>query len=82
MLDVLFILLLALVIFGPKKLPELAMQAGKYLAQFRQVKGQLMEQISSEIRSFEEQAYIRQEPDAGRQIAKPIAGAGPEGFSG
>ena len=82
MLDVLFILLLALVIFGPKKLPELAMQAGKYLAQFRQVKGQLMDQISSEIRFLEEHECIRREPDAGSQIAKPIAGAKPGGFSG
>ena len=32
--DILFILLLALVIFGPKKLPEIARQIAKYMAQF------------------------------------------------
>jgi sec-independent protein translocase protein TatB len=51
--DVLFILLLALVIFGPRKLPELASQVGKYLAQFREMKREFADQIQSEIRKLE-----------------------------
>jgi TatA/E family protein of Tat protein translocase len=80
--DILFIVLLALVIFGPKKLPEMARQVGKYLAQFRQVKGELMEQISSEIRSLEQQERIEREPDTGSQITKTVANADPEALSG
>jgi len=33
--DILFILLLALIIFGPKKLPEVMRTVAKYMAQFR-----------------------------------------------
>jgi len=47
--DILFIVALALVILGPKRLPELASRAGKYLAQFRRMKHELMEQVEAEI---------------------------------
>ena len=47
--DVLFILLLALVIFGPRKLPELARQLGKYQAQFRRMRRELTAEIEAEI---------------------------------
>ncbi|MGD0931143.1 MAG: twin-arginine translocase TatA/TatE family subunit [Candidatus Korobacteraceae bacterium] len=80
--DILFIVLLALVFFGPKKLPEIARQVGKYLAQFRQVKGELMEQISSEVRSLEQQEHIEAEPVTGSQITKTVASAEPEALSG
>jgi sec-independent protein translocase protein TatB len=55
--DILFILVLALVIFGPKKLPELGRQLGKYHAQFRRMKREwtgLMETEMSKIREAEE----------------------------
>jgi len=80
--DILFIVLLALVIFGPKKLPEIARQAGKYLAQFKQVKGELMQQISGEIRSLEQQEHIEADPVTGSQITKTVASAEHEALSG
>ena len=52
MSDILFILLLALVIFGPRKLPELASQAGKYLAQFRRMKREFAGLVEAEIRKI------------------------------
>ena len=51
--DMLFILVLALVIFGPAKLPELARQLGKYKAQFKQMQRALTEQLESEMRNIE-----------------------------
>ena len=80
--DILFIVLLALVVFGPKKLPEIAKQVGKYLVQFKQVKGELMQQISSEIRSLEQQEHIKAGPVTGGQITKTVASAEPEALSG
>lgn len=47
--DILFIVALALVIFGPKKLPELASHAGKYLAQFSRMKRELLQQMEAEV---------------------------------
>jgi sec-independent protein translocase protein TatB len=51
--DILFILLLALVIFGPKKLPEIARQIAKYMAQFRQMSNDLKRQLDTEMLKIE-----------------------------
>ncbi len=51
--DILFILLLALVIFGPKKLPEIARQIAKYMAQFRQMSNDFKRQLESEMLKIE-----------------------------
>ncbi len=47
--DVLFILILALIIFGPKKLPEIARQLAKYMAQFRVMRDDLRRQLEGEL---------------------------------
>jgi TatA/E family protein of Tat protein translocase len=80
--DILFIVLLALVIFGPKKLPEIARQFGKYLARFKQMKVELMEQISTEVHSLEQQKHIEAEPVTGSQITKTVARAELDALSG
>ncbi len=51
--DVLFILILALVIFGPKKLPEIARQLAKYMAQFRVMRDDLKRQLEGELLKIE-----------------------------
>ncbi len=51
--DILFILLLALVIFGPKKLPEIARQVGKFMAQFRMMSDEVKRQMQSEMLKIE-----------------------------
>ncbi len=51
--DILFILLLALIIFGPKKLPEVARQAGKLMLQFRQMSSDLKAQLEGEMLKIE-----------------------------
>jgi sec-independent protein translocase protein TatB len=51
--DILFILVLALVIFGPKKLPEVARQVAKFMAQFRMMRDDLRRQVQSELLKIE-----------------------------
>jgi sec-independent protein translocase protein TatB len=51
--DILFILLLALIIFGPKKLPEIARQVGKLMLQFRQMSNELKSQLEGELLKIE-----------------------------
>ena len=51
--DVLFILILALIIFGPKKLPEIARQLAKYMAQFRVMRDDLRRQLEGELLKIE-----------------------------
>lgn len=44
-----FLLLLALVLFGPRKLAEFSRQAGKLMAEFRKASSTLQNQIQDEI---------------------------------
>jgi TatA/E family protein of Tat protein translocase len=57
--DILFILLLTLVIFGPKKLPEMVRQFGKHVAHFKRLRSEFTNQIEFEI------LEIKAENDAG-----------------
>jgi TatA/E family protein of Tat protein translocase len=47
--DIIFILVLALVIFGPKKMPEITRQIGRYLAQFKQIRDDFRNQLENEM---------------------------------
>lgn len=51
--ETIFLFLLALVIFGPKKLPEIARQAGKLLNEFRRASNEFKSQIEQEIAHLE-----------------------------
>jgi len=51
--DILFIVVLALVIFGPKRLPEIARQLAKLMAQFRSLRNDLQHQLNSELLKIE-----------------------------
>jgi len=52
--DVLFILLLAMIVIGPRKLPQVAAQVGRYLAQFQRVRRELLNQVNGEILRLED----------------------------
>ena len=51
--DILFIVVLALVIFGPKKLPEVMRQVAKFMAQFRMMRDDLRRQVQGELLKIE-----------------------------
>lgn len=51
--DMLFILLLVLVLLGPEKLPQVAAQIGKYLAQFQRMRRELLDQVNAEVARME-----------------------------
>src|SRR5258708_36488739 len=47
------ILLLALILFGPRRLPEIARQMGKFMAEFRKASNDFQTQIHDEIRKLD-----------------------------
>lgn len=49
--EILFILVLALLVFGPKKLPEVGRTIGKALGEFRRATGDLKRSFDQEINS-------------------------------
>ena len=53
MTEVFFILLLALLLFGPRKLPELGRLLGRGLSEFRRASNDLQATVKEEIRTYE-----------------------------
>jgi len=64
--ETIFLFVLALVIFGPKKLPEIARYVGKTLAEFRRASNEFKAQIEQEI------AHIEVEEKRKQTILPPI----------
>lgn len=51
--EMVFIFLLALIIFGPRKLPEIGRQIGKAMAEFKRHSNDFKAQLQTEIRQIE-----------------------------
>lgn len=51
--ETVFLFFLALIIFGPKKLPEIARQVGKFMNEFRRASNEFKSQIEQEIAHLE-----------------------------
>lgn len=73
--DTIFIFGLALVIFGPKKLPEIGRQLGKLVLEFRRASNEFKMQIEEELRTADEQE--RQRKLAAQAAASPAPAATP-----
>lgn len=69
--DSAFIFILALILFGPKKLPELARQLGKLMGEFRRASNEFRMQMEEELR-LSEQAE-QQKKIAAMEAAAPKA---------
>ena len=82
-LVVLFVV--ALIIFGPQKLPELARMLGKATAEFRKMTNDFRYALEDEVRELERQTRIREEESAAAARAAqapapvPAPAAAPEG---
>ena len=58
--EMIFIFLLALVIFGPRKLPELGRQLGKALAEFKKASNEFKNQLEVEMMNIELEERAKQ----------------------
>jgi Tat protein translocase TatB subunit len=75
--EMIFIFLLALVIFGPKKLPELGREVGKALAEFKRASNDFKNQLENEI----DQLEIEKQRDYYRSRAEQLAREAQDSFS-
>lgn len=66
--DMLFLMVLALVVFGPRRLPEIGRQIGKLMYEFRKASNDFKLQIEDELRAAEE-ADRQKKLDQERQAA-------------
>jgi sec-independent protein translocase protein TatA len=62
--EMLVILVIALIIFGPRKLPELGKSLGKSLAEFKRASNDLRNTLEEEIKVEEQQNVKRTAPPA------------------
>ncbi len=51
--EMVFLFFLALLIFGPKKLPEIGRQIGRFMNEFKRASNEFRSQIESEINAIE-----------------------------
>ena len=68
MADTLILMVLALVVFGPRRLPQIGRQIGKLMYEFRKASNDFKFQMEEELRQAEE-ADRRQKEEAERQRA-------------
>ena len=64
--EMIFVFVLALLIFGPRKLPELGRNLGKALTEFRRASNELRSTVEDEMRNLEKEAR-----EAERQVLEP-----------
>lgn len=88
--EMLFIFLMALIVFGPKKLPELARQLGKIMADFKRATNDFKYQLESEIDQLDIQAKnqerekLRAQQGGGEELTilpPPLPGSVPSTLS-
>lgn len=72
--DTFFILMLALVVFGPRRLPEIGRQVGKLMYEFRKASNDFKFQMEEELRKTEE-AERRKKLDEENKKLYPALGA-------
>ena len=70
--DTLFIFVLALVIFGPKKLPEIGRQIGKLVGEFRRASNEFKFQIEEELRQADFAEKRAPQPTIGAPAATTV----------
>jgi sec-independent protein translocase protein TatB len=56
--EMIFIFVLALIIFGPKKMPEIGRQIGRALAEFKRASNEFKAQIETEIQQMEVETHV------------------------
>ena len=66
--EMIFIFLLALVLFGPRKLPELGRQLGKALAEFKKASNEFRNQLELEMMNIELEERTKKQPEPTPQI--------------
>jgi sec-independent protein translocase protein TatA len=72
--ELIIIFVIALIIFGPRKLPELGRTLGKSLAEFKRATNELKSTLEDEIRLEEQQLQRAEAKTAAQTASQPAAG--------
>jgi sec-independent protein translocase protein TatA len=72
--ELVVIFVVALIVFGPRKLPELGRSLGKSIAEFKRASNELRSTLDEEIRSEERRTALTSPPQA---VPAPAPAAAP-----
>ena len=61
--ELILIVIIALIVFGPEKIPELAQALGKAVGEFRRATEEIKDSVSREARKLEEEIRVRTEKE-------------------
>lgn len=75
--ELIIIFVIALIIFGPRKLPELGRSLGKSLAEFKRASNELKSTLEEEIRLEEQQKTEAPKPAPAQTAAAPASSTQP-----
>ena len=67
--EMILIFVIALLLFGPKKLPELGKMLGKGLTEFRRAKNELKTTFESHMQELERETRLTEQPDYSKQLS-------------
>lgn len=76
--DYTFIFLMALVLFGPKKLPEIGRQIGRLMMEFRRASNEFKMQMDEELRNMEEQDRLKRVESSLKEQTERVLAVAPQ----
>jgi Tat protein translocase TatB subunit len=83
--EIFLILVIALIVFGPRKLPEIGKSVGRMLAEFRKASNDFKRTIEEEVEADKLRALaspdLREPPPAAPPDAAPVIEADPRALS-
>jgi sec-independent protein translocase protein TatA len=80
--ELLVIFIIALIVFGPKKLPDLGRSIGRALAEFKKASEEFQESMREEMKEVEKTADVKEElKQIEHQLGQPDRPAKPAGGS-
>jgi|tagenome__1003787_1003787.scaffolds.fasta_scaffold20817783_2 Tat protein translocase TatB subunit len=71
--EMVFLFVLGLLLFGPKKLPEIGRQLGKFVADFKRASNEFQNQLNDEVRKLEEEVEAADKPKEAADDVRTIA---------
>jgi sec-independent protein translocase protein TatA len=73
--ELIIIFVIALIVFGPRKLPELGRSLGKSIAEFKKASNELRSTLEEEIHLEEQRSALEASKAAATPVAPPAAQA-------
>jgi sec-independent protein translocase protein TatA len=69
--ELIIIFIIALIVFGPRKLPELGRSLGRGIAEFKKASNEFQRTLEEEIRIEEQRAAATPKPTAASEVPAP-----------